>query len=494
MGTRLNRYYNDPNIGAAFQNLSSIFAPQAPADILAYAQAAKVQRETQGLDTLYGLDPAADPNAYDRAAIAAGRYSPTQSYKALGMGDATDRRGQDVAAGASRYGSDRGYAASTENNVRDNKTNLAKTVFGNLGQGDTRPDITAEWAGALGVPTLGATAGTPKPLSQDEVEAQLLTDAIGKGMVGPQDAATAMKSDIPVEQIVSAVSGQPEIVNRADAVGQKPYATPGSLPAKVLKTYTIRDAAGNVIRNGSAVFDPGSGTMTDEATGQRLPEGTTIGDIQDTQAGMTTTTNSNVQNQGLASVDAIKTIDRLTSLISLHPGSQGLAGQLRGTVQDVIATMGDVGQQFGGEVEAMQRAVAADPSLRAVMGDDVFDPSIPAIEMQANILAWQVAKVMAGGDRVSNQQLIEAKNQVGASGIFAPNTSNTPARLAELRQHMIDMADTREGIQASPIQRQIDALRTPPGTPPAAAPLNTPTATGPNGEKLKLVNGQWVPQ
>jgi hypothetical protein len=204
---------------------------------------------------------------------------------------------------------------------------------------------------------------------------------------------------------------------------------------------------------------------------------------------MTTSTNSSIQATGIAINDTKATVQRLEQMIAANPGSTGIAGLLRGTAQDVLATGNDLAKQWGGQIAELQSAIAADPSLAAVVGPGGFDPSIPAIEMQATLLSFQLAKVLAGGDRISNQQFEYARSMVGSSSLLA-NTASTAAKMAEINQFLDGMAQRRENVQASPIARVGESLGT--GAPPAAA---TPTrATNPTtGETVEWNGSAWVP-
>ena len=84
----------------------------------------------------------------------------------------------------------------------------------------------------------GEVAGAPKPLSESEVEGQLLQDAIGTGMIGPKDAADVYRSGINIEQVIGAdIDGDgtndPVNVARGSAIGRQPFINPGSAPAPV---------------------------------------------------------------------------------------------------------------------------------------------------------------------------------------------------------------------------------------------------------------------
>lgn len=450
MGTRINRIYNNPAIGQAFDNLASIFAPPEATDVLAYAQAAKARRETQGLDALFtaAQDPNADMGAFDKLGAATGQWAPASGFGARDMasadrryGDdiaaATARRGQDIGSADSRYGVDVGARTSDRNNLRDNQRALITSAFQPLDQGQVRPDIDNEIMAALDLPGIAKAEGLPKPKTAEQVEGQMLLDAISRGMVGPQDAATAYRSDISTEEIVDAATGQPLIVARGDAIGKQPFVQPGSAPAKQFKTYTAPSG-----QTGIAVLDPQTGLAMDEATGQRLPEGTIIGDVTDTKQGMTTAFETSDQMRANAITNTLSTIDHLQELISANPAAQGVAGLVRGTAQDVMQTGNELGRLMGGTIEEVTRAAAADPNLAAIV-PQMYDPNIPAIEMLQNVLAWQYAKSFAG-DRVSNEQLRMAKAAIGADG-WLSNQASSLARLDALRGTLRD-----EGRRLSP--------------------------------------------
>jgi hypothetical protein len=498
MGTRINGYYNNPAIGQAFDNLAGMFAPPDATEILAYAQAAKARQETEGLTDLYGLarDPNADVNALDRLGAVTGQWSPTSGFGARDMASADRRygtdvgasvtmRGQNIGSADSRYSTDVGAQTSLANNQNSTRAGLVESLFGPLNQGQVRPQVPANVMDDFGMPGLGAALGLDKPLSETEVEGDLLRAAIGQGQVTSADAANSYKSDIPIEEIIGA-AGTPQIVSRADAVGQQPYNAPGSQAGFVTKTYITPDG-----RKGTARSDPNQAIApVDAMTGEQLPQGTILGDITDTQSGMTASTNSDVQKTGLAINDTKATVQQLQHMIAQNPGSTGLAGTLRGTVQDVLATGDDLAHQWGGQIAELQQAVAANPELAAVVGPNGFDPSIPAIEMQSTLLAFQLAKVLAGGDRISNQQFDYARQMVGSSALLA-NTSASTAKLSGIVQFLDGMAQRREGIQASPIARVNEGLGA--GAPPAAPAAPTRARNPQTGETVEWNGSAWVP-
>lgn len=501
MGTKYNRYYNDPNIGAAFSNLASIFAPPDPTDELAYAQAAKARLETQGLGDLYGLaaDPNADAAALDRLGAATGQWSPTSGFGARNMasadrrygvdvGASTARRGQDIDSSDRRYGVDVGARTTLSTNALDNKTRAITGLFGPMSQGQVRPAVPDEFMSAIGLPGADAVAGAPKPLSTDEVEGQQLLEAIAGGQYGPTDAATAAKSDVPVEQIVGE-SGAPVFATRADAVGRQPYINPGSAPAQKFVTYKTPDG-----RTGTAVANPVDGSLLDQASREPLPPGTITGEVTDTGGGaLTTGAQGDIERQAFALTGALSTTDKLADLVRTSPSSQGIVGRLRGTAQDVIQTGDELGQAFGGTLADVQNSVASGLT-DAGLAQQFFDPNIPAIEMLTNMLAWQYAKSVTG-DRVSNDAFRSAKMAVGGDG-WLSNQADTLARLDAFRKILEENGGRMLPLLRDPAMKaDLDTrLRRAPTAPSPTANGQRPRAQNPQtGEVVEFDGQQWVP-
>ena len=486
MGTRVNRHYNNPMIGAAFENLSSLFAPPAPQDVMAYAQAAKARKEQEGLESLYGLagDPNADPGALDRWGAATGAWNPTQGFGARDMADATERHGIGVASADRRYGVDVGAETSRANNLLSTQAGVVGDLFGPLNPGQVRPSVDEEIMGTFNLPGVGGEQGLPKPLSESEVEGQLLTDAIAGGMVGPQDAATAYRSDIPVEQIVGE-GGDPLFVNRGDAVGAQPYVNPGSQPAMRFVTYKTPDG-----QTGTAILNPVDGSAVDQSSRQPLPPGSITGDVIDEGGGaLTSGVQSDFDRRAFALTGALSTIDSLNEMVASNPSSQGAVGALRGTAQDIMQTGTELGRAFGGTIAEVNDAVA-NGMIDAGVATQMYDPAIPAIDMMMNVLAWQYAKSM-GGDRVSNEQLRMARSAIGDSGVFA-NQASTMTRLGELRRMLSEEGQRLIPNLSPQLQSDLDVrLRNAPAAPgaisnaPAAAPGVPPPGTTEDGYRFK---------
>lgn len=215
-------------INGLFQGLSSLFAPPSAQDRAAYANAAATRAQQERIAQLWD-----DPNLsdWDKRAIAAGLYNPTQSFYAQDQNDATTRRGQDLTLqgtlGRTAMEQEGAMARQMAQPVLVNEnqtaflpgqtqaaTGLGNMLFGNInvGQGEvtTTPD--------------GRTiAGPEKPLTETEHNASVLA-----GMPLDQQRAVAFGST-PIEQIV--MGDGPINVTRPEAIGQRPAAGPDETAA-----------------------------------------------------------------------------------------------------------------------------------------------------------------------------------------------------------------------------------------------------------------------
>src|SRR5262245_46522384 len=95
MPIRRNGLYNDPALASAFDNLASAFATPTGSDVYGYTRASVEREKAARLAELF-----ANPNdpTFDRKNIAAGNYTPIQSFYAQDQNDATVRRNADVSA------------------------------------------------------------------------------------------------------------------------------------------------------------------------------------------------------------------------------------------------------------------------------------------------------------------------------------------------------------------------------------------------------------
>lgn len=194
MTTHQNRFFNNPQFAAIASNLSGLFAPPSAQDEYAYSQAAKTRQEALRAQELWKMAG----GDFDRANIAAGNYTPNQSYYAVDTSNATTQRGQDIASGDARYGYDTQAATSTANNVRDNGT----ARYGiDVGSADTRYGHDSSAASAANVATINNQASMNEDARRAELfrRAQELGDdemmAISSDLYDPSNGFSAIRTE-----------------------------------------------------------------------------------------------------------------------------------------------------------------------------------------------------------------------------------------------------------------------------------------------------------
>lgn len=444
MAFRSNQYFNNPAFAQAAANLQSLFAPPSGGDAAGWALANARRDEAGRLSELFDLakDPNFNRQLFDRVGVAAGAFNPNQSYYSVDTADATARRGQDVTAATSRANNAADNQRAIQTNALDNQRSLTADMFGPLNPGQVRPPLPESVADIFNMPALDAESGAPKPLSETELKAVIL------GSLPPDERRAVVLGDAPVENIVTPEG--PRTVFRPDAVGEEPHFNKGAESKPTNGTAVINGVRVAVTQRGDGIWRTQDGTPIPPQTevfAMARPTGTAE------DVGLTRATDTMIQKR-LIAIDQTKgTAQALRELIGRSPSSQGLVGALRGTAQDVIQTGTELGQFFGGGVAEVNDAVR-DGLLDAGVASELFDPNIPAIDMLTNLLSWQYAKTFSG-DRVSNEQLLRAREAIGGTGIFA-NTANTLTRLDKL----IDALDHQRS-QLGPLSPGLQLGETP---------------------------------
>ena len=434
-----NGGYNNPALGQAAQNIAAMFAPPSAGELAAYSTARANNQKSNIVAQL-----AADPNyqGFDHQAILADLFDPTQSFTRVQMDDATNRRGQDITAATSRA-----------NNADTNRTSLISDMFGALSEGQVRPTLPGDIAASFGLPELPQVAGLPKPLSQDQVLGAQTQRLIDSGQISDANLISTVMGDVPVENIVGP-DGKPIIQYRDQAVGAEPYFNPGAEAKPTNGVAVLRDGA-----KVPATQDHTTGRWRHAQTGEELPSDIQVFAVPQAQGtaeeiGLATATNNNVEQQLIDIAVAKDTATVLRQLIADSPASQGIVGALRGTAQNIIQTGGELGAFFGGGVADVMSDIEnglADQNLAGA-----FDPNIPAIEMMANLLAFQYAKTTTG-ERLSNEMLQQTRRALGLDGL----TANQASSLARLDQ-AIQQIERQEEILRNARGGGVNALATEP--------------------------------
>ncbi len=443
MPVRKNGYYADPALGTAFDNLAAAFATPSGADVAGYARGGAEREKAARLADLYAYakDPNYDQTRADRMGIAAGNYTPIQSFYAQDQNNSTTRRGQDVSARASTD-------VAGINNAGALARQLALPVSAKDGEIVRLPDQTAA---ATGLPAMfrgnittkpGETvtqpdgsviSGTPIPMTNEQVRGAIL-----QGLPQPEQRAVALQG-VGVSPIVDAITNKPKNVLTPDAAGQTPYVA-DNRQAQVANYKTADGAAGTARLE--------AGKWIDTQTGQELPPGiqtytaSLAGDKDQTGLGVGTKNNIDSMLVDLTLTES--TSKSLRNIVANNPAVQGLAGSIRGTVQDVLQAGGEVGQLFNANIDKMKADIAAgriDPAVAAKFAN--FDPNIPAAAMLETLLTAQVAKLLDPNGRISNDRYQQVAKAIGAGGLTA-NTARTIATLDQIDKMIAD----RRGILA----------------------------------------------
>lgn len=437
----IKQRYNDPSIGQAFESIASLFAPIPGADLAGYAaadanrQKALAQAQQTGLIDMFatGTGP-----LDDRVGIAAGLYTPNQSWGAVNMADQTNRRGQDIesgdrryssdqslrgtmysadqSAGAARFGHQLSYDASTQNNVRDNERALSTNAL------DNRTTLQTNMTDNLMAP------------------------------LDPGQQTRALDNETLAALGFDTMPAVPEYSNnRVSGSDLK------------LTNYVTPDGTKGTARQTAA-------GLLDAQTGAPLPQGTQMfstaaqGSADDVGLGKTTT--GRVEQQRLELGAAVGTAKSLRQMIADNGASQGLVGYIRGTGQNLIQSGTELGNLLGGTVsEAAQAAQAG--LIDGGLASEMFDPALPAIDMLGNMLAFQYAKAMTG-ERLSNEMLRTARRSLGLDRPLS-NQADSMVRLDTAIQQLEQQQRFLETAQTS---GQIGTMGsvTVPGNPQPSAP------------------------
>lgn len=520
-----NRAYNDPALGAAFSNLAQAFAPPSGSDLAGYAVAGAKKAEAQRIADLYAAagGPEFDQTKFDRQAVAAGLYNPTQGYYAQDQNNATARYGIDTSASTSRLNNSADNARALQTNGADNiraleerrlqeaaamerlgitdatarygidttaKTSLtnntadnARAVLTNdadneralvaaamgaatapVSQGAIRPSFDPAQYG-IAAPAVPEFAGRTAPLSESEQKAAERQRLAGSGQLSDQMLLdTILGSETPVQAVDA--SGKPVYMSPGAAVrqGAAPYAKPSG--ATETQNYRTPDGI-----TGTAFFDTAANTWKDTATQAPIPERSITfnsslqGGAAETGLGPTVA-NQTSSNNLEATLNATEAdANNLLGLLAKNPGIAGLPGDIRGAAQNAVSVVGEMSQAFGNLApDAVITAQQAQAALSQIAPNR--DPAIQQYKTGLANLAYRVAQMNNPSGEVSRQAYERALESL-QGGLLANNQSATEAINALKEQ----IGRTRS--------TQLDTLRNPGQPAPAApAPPRAPIAPG----------------
>jgi hypothetical protein len=464
MAVRQNAYHTDPALATAFDNLAEAFSGPKATDVLAYAKAGSERDKNLRLKQLF--DNPDDPQ-FDRRNIAVGNYTPIQSFYAQDQNNATDLRknantnATNVVIGDRKNASDLAKLYATPVIVGDGQTAFlpGQTAEATGLSPQLRGNVTAKPGDQVTLPGGEVIKGAEKPLTDSEVRGAIL-----QGLPGQEQRAAALQG-VGTTNVVGK-DGNPRVAFTPDAVGQQPFIKEGKPTVANYKTPDGRVGTASLNDNGK---------WMDTQTGAELPAGiqTYSANLQGDkdQTGLGPSTKNSVEGQLVDLALTDQTSKRLRDIVTKNPGAQGLVGAIRGTVQDVVAAGGEVGQLFDVNMKKLQEDIAAgrvDPAVVKKFAN--FDPNIPAVNMLETLLTAQVAKVLDPNGRISNDRYEQVAKALGAGGM----TGNAQRTIATLDQLDKIVSDRRAMLSpAAPAAARIGQAQ-PGAAPAAAAPAATP--------------------
>jgi hypothetical protein len=414
MPTRQNRYFNNPQMAAAFSNLAGIFAPPSAQDFYMQSRTEgqdfqnEAQRRAFAALTAEGVTPA-DQDRFGVAMTTFGQgFNPTQTNRAVDIASADRRYGVDVSA----------QNALDVQGLR-NEQSGRETAFGAMvspqgRQGISDDDIVAMLGieGLPGFSAQGPVAPTaPQVAGADRLRLQ------ESGLLTDEMLAAEIMGNTPVENI--ATEDGPRIAYRTDAVGQEPYINRGAEARPQLNVYRTPDG-----RSGTARFDEQQGWV-DTQTGEVLPAGSITGEIQDTVEGLGGQGEVNQILQAESSLDSAELLVRQIRPLVSSDGQavSGVAGAVNQLFNDVPQAAAEIvntlNARFGDDENQVvtPEAIAA-LGQRAPAGYDSTQTQARNLLLR---LAYMQARIDNSGAPVGVRAVERAIESIGASGVLSSN-------------------------------------------------------------------------
>ncbi|WP_417578603.1 hypothetical protein [Pelagibacterium sp.] len=404
---------NNPALAQAAQNLAEIFRPPSGAELAGYANAKATGQQSERLAQLF-----ADPNLpeWDKRAIAAGLYNPTQSFYAQDQNNSTAMRGQDIGyrsnidvANINNAGAlDRQNAAPilvNENQTAflpgqtQGATGLPQIMTGNI---NLAPGEVTHTAGG------GLLAGPAKPLTESERDAAHIEEMRGAGLFTD-------------EMFLDTIMGERTPVEALGPDGQPIFMTPGA-----------------ATRTGATPAPSGSGSSAAEAQIGRLSQ-------QFIDTGLTADP-SEARNLAIGIVDNRYTVSR-------HPVTGDALVLDVATGEPVSRAGGTTTPAGGGTFDGAFNAVgdATDPTLDAIMRDEENSESPFGTRFSNSPEAFGVGGALTGG-------INTVFDAVGAGAPY-PEVQQTQSDFDVLRETLLnDIASAYPRQPPSWLLQNIQAL------------------------------------
>jgi hypothetical protein len=169
----------------------------------------------------------------------------------------------------------------------------------------------------------------------------------------------------------------------------------------------------------------------------------------------------------LAAIGDLRGTVAMARQIGDDPRNYGAAGFIREHAQNMLQQGDALAQTFGTGVGQARDFFAKNASSLGLPAD-YFDPKIPQTEQMEHLLTFQIARFLAGGQRLSNFDLEKAQGMIGATGAFG-NKAEFGAKMDTLGQMMdLEEKNARSRLQASAATRGLPNAPSTIGAAPAA--------------------------
>lgn len=470
--TYTNPYSGDTELGAALRGLSgAIMKGPSEGQKLHQAEAAlklkQARENTAALGDVfrnYGtpdFDRGMALNNAIRAGVTADNLGGYERYGAANTYGATDPRTTNAVVGAGgSYGS---TAAGFREGEAGTDRRAANTLAETVRQFDNKPM------------TIGSDTG-PVIVRQSEAYGKPAVEDLGK--VKGNAARVALNSP-------GGLAAADETTQRFIGAGEKGAQTPRNMVSK--------STGLNYISNDG---------ITDARTGQALPTDAFIANAQGPaeSVGLTNGVKGDLQKQDISNERFKNLIGFTRNLAQASPDNFGVAGRVKGAVQDVNAVAGNMAQGLG--YTSLQEAVnnARDKALKNGVSpgllSGVFDPKLPALHTAADLLTFSAAEALAGqsGRNVSDKDVKMFKSIVGDPNEWFGNQEKFLSKLDTLEQILgMNSEVTSQRLRGTvPAAQAAPGAGTPPsaasGAPPVqpAAPAAEAWERGPDGQLRRV--------